>query len=155
MEADFDLLHISQVNWTQWLRPYQDVLELSRDIVGTRRPDLKLPLSNPDLVLYVDGSASRDAVCNLTPLFSPQALRDFLTSPGSPIRNHHLVAALFDAILLPSDIAIRHCAAHTGAADPVSRGNDRAAAAAKAVACHPPLRHNAWFHCSLKAHTPW
>lgn len=61
MEAEFDLLHISLVNWIQWLWPYQDVLELSRDIVGTPRPDLKVPLSNPDLVLYVDGSTSRDA----------------------------------------------------------------------------------------------
>lgn len=55
MEADFDQLHISLVNWIQLLRPYQDVLEpsrlqkkavvASRDIVGYAPLTLLVPHS--------------------------------------------------------------------------------------------------------------
>ncbi|KAK7925084.1 hypothetical protein WMY93_007394 [Mugilogobius chulae] len=164
--------------------------------VCSPRPDLQEePLTNPDLILYVDGSASRDpnggknrvgfSVCTdngvvasgrLPPHFSAQTAelvalteackfasgksvtiytdsryafgvchdwaglwrhRNFLKSDGKPILNSTQVAALLDAILLPSMLAICKCQAHTNSSDPVSRGNSRADAAAKSASCYP------------------
>ncbi|XP_046904773.1 uncharacterized protein LOC124486931 isoform X2 [Hypomesus transpacificus] len=171
--------------------PHDCVLTLQE--ACTPRPDLQeTPLSNPDFILFVDGSASRDpstsvnkvgyAVCSahdtlvsgsLPSHLSAQAAelvalteacrlaagksvtiytdsryafgvvhdfgalwkhRKFLTSSGKPISHHTKVAALLDAILLPSKIAVCKCQAHTHSCDPVSLGNDRADKAAKAAA---------------------
>ncbi|XP_027142002.1 protein NYNRIN-like [Larimichthys crocea] len=161
--------------------------------VCTPRPDLReTPLTNPDLVFYVDGSAFRDtqsglnkvgfAVCDdhsivqsgsLPSNYSAQAAelialtaactlakgrsvtiytdsryafgvvhdfgalwkhRNFLKSDGKPILHHDKVLALLDAILLPKQIAVCKCQAHTGDTDSVSKGNARADAAAKRAA---------------------
>ena len=170
--------------------PHDCMAELEQTC--TPRPDLSdVPLPNPDLLLYVDGSASRDekgmnrvgysvvtdsdTLCSgpLPPIYSAQAAelvalteachqakdksvtiftdsryafgvvhdfgalwkcRNFLKSDGKPILNHQLVADLLEAILLPSAIAVCKCSAHTNGTDPVSRGNARADAAAKAAA---------------------
>lgn len=66
--------------------------------------------------------------------------RNFLKSDGKPILHRHLINDLLTAILLPSQVAICKCSAHTGAADSVSRGNARADAAAK-TAARLPLSH--------------
>ncbi|XP_029694708.1 uncharacterized protein isoform X2 [Takifugu rubripes] len=175
--------------------PHDCVAELS--ISCSPRPDLSdQPLLNPDLLLFMDGSASRDpasgrcqagfAICDshgvlksasLPSHYSAQAAelvaltrachfatkqsvtiytdsryafgvvcvfgalwkhRGFLKSDGSPILNHQLVAALLEAILLPSQVAVCKCAAHTNLSDPISAGNARADAAAKAAAARPP-----------------
>ncbi|XP_071337791.1 protein NYNRIN-like [Trachinotus anak] len=63
--------------------------------------------------------------------------RDFLTSTGRPIAHHVLVAALLDAILLPKQIAVCKCEAHTNNTDSISLGNARADAAAKAASKRP------------------
>ncbi|XP_059573183.1 uncharacterized protein LOC132244771 [Alligator mississippiensis] len=47
----------------------------------------------------------------------------FLTSSGSPISHAPLINALLDAILLPKQISVMHCKAHTGGSDDVSQGN--------------------------------
>lgn len=163
----------------------------------TRRPDLSdTPLITSDLVLFVDGSASRDpttgtnrvgfavvtdthTLCSgclpsnlslnwllsqkhanwlpvnqlqstqapdmpsvlFTTLAPSGALwhhRKFLKSDGKLILHHNLVAALLEAILLPSKIAVCKCSAHTKATDPVSLGNAKADTAAKAAAQLPP-----------------
>ena len=160
------------------------------------RPDLRdTPLENPDLIFYVDGSASRDpetgschagfAVVDdhtvihsssLPSHFSAQAAelvalteacklaggqsvtiytdsryafgvvhdfgalwrhRRFLKSDGKPILHHDKVSALLEAILLPKQIAVCKCAAHTSSSDPVSAGNARADAAAKSASLRP------------------
>lgn len=164
--------------------------------VCSPRPDLQeTPLINPDLVVFVDGSASRDpqtgrnrvgfaVVTNHETLvsdslpshYSAQAAelialteacklasnktvtiytdsryafgvvhdfgtlwkhRQFLKSDGKPILNHDKVAALLDAILLPTSIAVCKCLAHTNNSDPISLGNARADAAAKRAALQP------------------
>ncbi|XP_058510228.1 protein NYNRIN-like [Solea solea] len=174
--------------------PHDCMAELSASC--SPRPDLtETPLTNPDLVLYVDGSASRDpatglcrvgfAVCSdydvmmsssLPPHFSAQAAelvalttacqlakgrsvniytdsryafgvvhdfgalwkhRGFLKYDGKPVLHHTLIADLLDAILLPSAISVCKCAAHTNASDPISTGNARADAAAKAASLLP------------------
>ncbi|XP_029684748.1 uncharacterized protein [Takifugu rubripes] len=157
--------------------PLDCVTELS--VSCSPRPDLMdQPLINPDLVLFVDGSASRDldtgrckagyAVCDsrgtvesasLPSNYSAQAAelvaltrachlaanqsvtiftesryafgvvhdfgalwkhRGLLKSDGTPILNHRLVAALLDAVLLPSQVAICKCTAYTNLSDPIS-----------------------------------
>eukprot|EP00066_Takifugu_rubripes_P015042 XP_011604308.1 PREDICTED: protein NYNRIN isoform X1 [Takifugu rubripes] len=167
--------------------PHDCVAELS--ISCSPRPDLSdQPLLNPDLLLFVDGSASRDpasgrcqagyAICDSHGVLESASLpsrysagaaelvaltrachfatkqsvtiytdsryafgvvhdfgalwkhRGFLKSDGSPILNHQLVAALLEAILLPSQVAVCKCAAHTNLSDPISAGNARADAAA-------------------------
>ncbi|KAI9999559.1 hypothetical protein NQD34_018411 [Periophthalmus magnuspinnatus] len=154
------------------------------DLVCASRFDLQEePLTNPDLILYVDGSASRDtntgrnrvgfAVCSdhdtvvsgpLPSHYSAQTAelvaltkacefaagqsvtiytdsryafgvchdwaglwrhRKFLKSDGKPILNASQVADLLEAILLPSEVAICRCHAHTNSNDPVSLGNRR------------------------------
>ena len=52
--------------------------------------------------------------------------RNFLTSSGKPIAHHTLVSQLLDAILLPKQIAVCKCEAHTSNTDLVSQGNARA-----------------------------
>ncbi|XP_029690512.1 uncharacterized protein isoform X2 [Takifugu rubripes] len=160
-------------------------------------PDLMdQPLINPDLVLFVDGSASRDpdmgrckagyAVCDsrgtvksasLPSNYSAQATelvaltrpchlaanqsvtiytdsryafgvvhdfgalwkhRGFLKSDGAPILNHRLVAALLDTVLLPSQVTICKCTAHTNLSDPISAGNTDEAAKTAAALPGPP-----------------
>lgn len=61
-------------------------------------------------------------------------MRGFLTSSGKPIQHHVLVAELLGAILLPYQLAIVKCAAHTNGTDPVTRGNAMADSAAKQAA---------------------
>lgn len=58
--------------------------------------------------------------------------RDFFTSSGKPVAHHALVSQLLDAVLLPKQVAVCKCEAHN--TDPVSQGNARADAAAKAAA---------------------
>ena len=171
------------------------------ELTCTPRPDLKdTPLTNPDLILYVDGSASRDpsgtnhvgfavvtdsSVLCSGPLpchLSAQAAelialteacklatdksvtihtdsryafgvvhdfgalwkcRNFLKSDGKPVLNHTLVAALLEAILLPSAIAVCKCSTHTHRTDLlVSLRNASAGAAAKATALCPHTRRD-------------
>ena len=65
--------------------------------------------------------------------------RGFLTSAGKHITHFELVADLLDAILLPAQIAVVKCDAHTGHTDDVSKGNALADAAAKfAAGKHSP-----------------
>lgn len=56
-------------------------------------------------------------------------------SSGKPIAHHTLVLQLMDAILLPKQVAVYKCEAHTSNTDAVSQGNARADAAAKDAAC--------------------
>ncbi|XP_041868122.1 uncharacterized protein LOC121656940 [Melanotaenia boesemani] len=158
----------------------------------TPRPDLSdEPLLNSDLVLFCDGSSSRDpsgknrvgfAVCNehqvllsgsLPSHFSAQTAelvalteacklaqgksltvytdsryafgvvhdfgalwrhRKFLKSDGKPILNSTQIAALLDAILLPSEVAVVKCQAHTKDTSSVAHGNALADQAAKQAA---------------------
>lgn len=58
----------------------------------------------------------------------------FFKSDGRPILNASLVSTLLDAILLPKQLAICKCAAHTKNKDFISTGNTRADMAAKAAA---------------------
>ncbi len=58
----------------------------------------------------------------------------FLKSDGHPILNASLVSELLEAILLPDEVAICKCAAHTNDNSFISTGNARADAAAKAAA---------------------
>ncbi|XP_036981438.1 uncharacterized protein LOC119034487 isoform X3 [Acanthopagrus latus] len=62
------------------------------------------------------------------------ANRKFLTASGKPIAHHTLVASLLDALLLPKQIAVCKCEAHTNKPDLISQGNARADAAAKTAA---------------------
>ncbi|XP_036977326.1 uncharacterized protein LOC119032358 [Acanthopagrus latus] len=62
------------------------------------------------------------------------ANRKFLTASGKPIAHHTLVASLLDALLLPKQIAVCKCEAHTNKPDFISQGNARADAAAKTAA---------------------
>ncbi|XP_062255780.1 protein NYNRIN-like [Platichthys flesus] len=164
--------------------------------VCSPRPDLQeTPLQNPDLELFVDGSASCNSdtganqvgfsvvtahdtliarplpaslsaqAAELTALIEACKLakgkrvniytdsryafgvvhdfgtiwkhREFLTSSGKPIAHHALVSQMLDAVLLPKQVAVCKCDAHTSNNDPVSQGNARADAAAKAAACQP------------------
>ncbi|KAG1933997.1 hypothetical protein F2P79_020134 [Pimephales promelas] len=135
------------------------------------RPDLTdEALPNSDMILYVDGSSSRDdlgknragyAVVSLTEILEQQPLpshfsaqaaelvaltaacklasgqrvtiytdsryafgvvhdfgalwkhRKFLKADGKPILNHQLVSELLDALLLPKEVAVCKCQAHT------------------------------------------
>ncbi|XP_066506392.1 protein NYNRIN-like [Hoplias malabaricus] len=167
----------------------------------TPRLDLKdEPLTNPDLVLFVDGSASRDQhgvnkvgcavvtaseVLVAKPLpstYSAQAAelvdvieacklaegksamvftdsryawgvasdfaaiwkhRKFLTSNGTHIKHHQLVAELLESILLPKELAIVKCAAHQKGTDYITKGNAKADLAAKAAALKPHIQASA------------
>ncbi|RVE55514.1 hypothetical protein OJAV_G00235530 [Oryzias javanicus] len=64
--------------------------------------------------------------------------RGFLKSDGKPILHHNLVSDLLEALLLPSQVAVCKCVAHTNSSDPISIGNGRADAAAKNAALLPP-----------------
>ncbi len=50
----------------------------------------------------------------------------FLTSIGKPTAHHKLVSGLLEAVLLPKQIAVCKCSAHTNNSDPVSQGNAKA-----------------------------
>lgn len=63
--------------------------------------------------------------------------RGLLKSDGAPILHHQLVAALFDAVLLPSQVAICKCTAPANLSDPVSAGYAGADEAAKTAAALP------------------
>ncbi len=63
-----------------------------------------------------------------------EAQKFFLKSDGHPILNASLVSELLEAILLPDEVAICKCAAHTNDKSFISTGNARADAAAKAAA---------------------
>lgn len=173
--------------------PHDCLHELEQ--VCTPRPDLKsTPLTNPDLILFVDGSASRSptginqvgfSVCTADAIIQSGSLpthysaqtaelvalteackaaegksvniftdsryafgvvhdfgalwkqRKFLKSDGKPVLNHLQVAALLEAILLPSAVAVCKCSAHTGMTDAVSRGNAFADKSAKEAALTP------------------
>lgn len=62
------------------------------------------------------------------------ANRSFLTSTGKPVAHHKLVADLLESVLLPKQVAICKCEAHTNNVDSVSQGNARADSAAKTAA---------------------
>ncbi|KAL6455319.1 hypothetical protein MHYP_G00362390, partial [Metynnis hypsauchen] len=168
------------------------------------------PLDNPDVVYYVDGSASRDSngvtrvgyavvtdhetVCSgsLPSSFSAQAAelvaltkacelakdksatvftdsryafgvasdygaiwrnRKFLTSSGKHIKHYALIAALLQAMLLPRELSICKCAAHTRRQDVISRGNERADRAAR-VAALRPCTHTHQLSQMTHTHTP-
>lgn len=64
--------------------------------------------------------------------------RGFLKADGKRVLNHVLIAALLEAILLPSKIAVVKCPAHTNLCDLISQGNARADVAAKVAARRPP-----------------
>lgn len=69
--------------------------------------------------------------------------RGFLTSSGKTISHSKLVDNLLKAIILPSEIAVCKCQAHTNSSDPDSKGNtaaDLSAKAAKTLLCltHSP-----------------
>uniref|UniRef100_K7E2C3 Gag-Pol polyprotein n=1 Tax=Monodelphis domestica TaxID=13616 RepID=K7E2C3_MONDO len=64
--------------------------------------------------------------------------RGFLTSAGKSIANAEIINEVLSALKLPKALAVVHCSAHTGGSDPVSRGNDRADAAAKLAAIEGP-----------------
>ena len=68
-------------------------------------------------------------------------MEGFLTSSGKPIAHHKLIDELLKAILLPKAVSVMKCSAHTSSSDPVSTGNAKADAAAKAaaVSCNPPF----------------
>ncbi len=55
--------------------------------------------------------------------------RNVLKSDGHPILNASLVSELLEAILLPDEVAICKCAAHTNDKSFISTGNARADAA--------------------------
>lgn len=59
--------------------------------------------------------------------------RQFLISAGKPA-SYKLVPELLNATQLPKQIAVCKCKTHTNNTDPVSQGNERADAAAKAAA---------------------
>ncbi|KAL7868954.1 hypothetical protein SRHO_G00103380 [Serrasalmus rhombeus] len=65
--------------------------------------------------------------------------RNFLTSSGTKIKHHKFINELLSALLLPSQIAVVKCAAHTSADDPVSKGNAFADRVAKHTACTDPI----------------
>lgn len=172
--------------------------------VCTPRPDLKeVPLTNPDFLFYVDGSAFKDpktgrncvgfAVCSdfgtvssdfLPSHFSAQTAelialteacryaagktltvytdsayafntcfsfgclwreRHFLKADGKPILNSTQVADLLEALMLPAEVAVCKCKAHTSLTDSVSMGNARADKAAKAAASRNPQDQNTCF----------
>ena len=63
--------------------------------------------------------------------------RKFLKSDGKPILHHDKISALLEAILLPKQISVCKCAAHTSSEDVISRGNARADSAAKVAVRRP------------------
>lgn len=66
--------------------------------------------------------------------------RKFLKSNGKPVLNHLLITQLLDAILLPTQVAVCKCAAHTNATDSVSKCNAAADTATNAATLkHPSL----------------
>ncbi|XP_067424472.1 uncharacterized protein [Emydura macquarii macquarii] len=164
------------------------------DVVEQPRSDLTdVPLSNPDQILFTDGSSfvregHRYTGAAVTSLFvvlwaeplpaslSAQAAelvalakacelskdlavniytdskyafgichavgalwkqRGFLTSTGSKIANAKQVEDLLNAIMLPREIAVMHCAVHTNATDDISLWNRQADYAAKEAALQP------------------
>nr|XP_021327275.1 uncharacterized protein LOC103908724 [Danio rerio] len=64
----------------------------------------------------------------------------FVTSSGKPIKHAQEASDLLESIMLPQEVAIIKCAAHTKGKDPVSLGNEAADAAAKTVAGYKPLQ---------------
>ncbi|XP_055486347.1 uncharacterized protein LOC129693573 [Leucoraja erinacea] len=61
--------------------------------------------------------------------------RGFLTSAGTPIKNALFVRNLLMALMLPEQLAIIKCTAHTGAGDPIAKGNEFAYSVSKQAAC--------------------
>ncbi|KAK1346531.1 hypothetical protein QTO34_000387 [Cnephaeus nilssonii] len=59
--------------------------------------------------------------------------RGFLSTKGSPIINARLITCLFDALQLPSQVAIVHCRGHQTDSSMVTRGNTRADAVARGL----------------------
>lgn len=94
-----------------------------------------MPNTKQSVTIYTDSRYAFGVVHDFGALWKH---RGFLKSNESPILNHQLVAALLEAIILPSQVAICKCAAHTNLSDPISAGNARADAAAKAAAASPP-----------------
>ncbi|KAL7393657.1 hypothetical protein ABVT39_014052 [Epinephelus coioides] len=60
--------------------------------------------------------------------------RGMITSTGKSILHTDLILALLEAILLPLQIAVCKCAAHTSGNDPISQGNWKADEEVKAAA---------------------
>jgi len=83
------------------------------------------------VTIYTDSSYAFGAVHEFGALWRE---RGFITSSGTRVRNGAWIANLLEAILLPHQIAVVKCDAHTGRSDDVSRGNARADVAAKSAA---------------------
>nr|XP_021526137.1 protein NYNRIN-like [Aotus nancymaae] len=64
--------------------------------------------------------------------------RGFLTIKGTPIVNATHISNLLQALLLPKEFAVIHCRGHRTQQDPISRGNARADAVAKALTSTRP-----------------
>uniref|UniRef100_A0A8C5M0Y9 Gypsy retrotransposon integrase-like protein 1 n=1 Tax=Leptobrachium leishanense TaxID=445787 RepID=A0A8C5M0Y9_9ANUR len=60
--------------------------------------------------------------------------RGFVAADGKKISHSTLVTDLLASILMPSQIAVLHCRAHTRASDPIAKGNHLADQAAKRAA---------------------
>lgn len=80
--------------------------------------------------------------------------RKFLTSSSKPTAHHNLMSQLLDAVLLPKQVAVCKCEAHTNDSDPVSLGNARADAAAKAAAKQELTPDTTHVHHDVSLHTP-
>ncbi|XP_061469375.1 uncharacterized protein LOC133378765 [Rhineura floridana] len=66
--------------------------------------------------------------------------RGFLTAEGKEIAHAPEIRQLLEAVWKPFRVAVIHCRAHTGKADPIARGNARADRAAKEAALKPLLK---------------
>ncbi|XP_072345957.1 uncharacterized protein [Scyliorhinus torazame] len=172
--------------------PGHDCLALIQETTTIRDDLSDIPLEQPDMIMYVDGSALvsptgrrlsgyaiidqdgliLEAAAFQTPYSAQQAElfaltracilggdrrvniytdsryafgvvhdfgqlwknRGFLTSAGTEISNRGLVNDLLQALLLPAQISVIKCAAHTNGTTPVDVGNERADRAARTAA---------------------
>nr|XP_054108889.1 uncharacterized protein LOC118152063 [Callithrix jacchus] len=79
--------------------------------------------------------------------------RGFLTTKGTPVLNGKLIAALIQAVQLPSKVAIIHCKGHQSLNSPIAAGNAFADRVAKDMARnHPPPTSTLCFLC--KSYSP-
>nr|XP_014426418.1 uncharacterized protein LOC106731618 [Pelodiscus sinensis] len=85
--------------------------------------------------IYTDSWYAFGVVHNFSTLWKQ---RGFLTSSGHSIKNEPYVAALLNAVLLSSALAIVKCVAHSSSSNEVALKNDIADRAAKATALCPP-----------------
>lgn len=86
------------------------------------------------VTIYTDNRYAFGVVLDFATLWR---MREFLTSTWKQIADASLASNLLESILVPQEIAVCKCEAHTKAQDSVSRGNARVDAAAKAAAQAP------------------